>query len=186
MEIDLVKNIEKAFKGEIPIKITLNSGNDFWAFLHYIIYLEGDLTIIGEDIVDGSLFNFAIGNITKIDPNIDMVYTPKCSLKVIEKYIEEIRRINGSDERLILKIKQIGNLSIPPYQYLIRPFMTTNQFGDMIWAATVEVSEVLFIWLLSLNGKVEIIGTDGIKIRYLKFCESRLKNQEDSNTKLVS
>src|SRR5690606_40880888 len=101
---------------------------------------------------------------------------PKFSKFEIDEFVLGLRAIDENEIRLILKIYSIENFHLELKNQLIsNPCMVTNPHGELIWAASVEPSEVIFEWILSLGESVEIIDPMSFKQSYLMYCESKLK-----------
>ena len=117
-------------------------------FAHRMIYVDGVLTFIGEDIGDRCLVSFDFNEMSDVSIFEEKSYQANFTPMEIDDFIYAIRTITGNEERIVLKVTAPEKVNLKPdYQFLGSPYMTTNADGDFIWAASIEVSEELFSWL---------------------------------------
>jgi hypothetical protein len=173
---DLVHKLEKALKSEHICEFKLEDGLETSTYLHKIVYLEGMLSIIGEDINTKQIIAFGAHEIQDFETVEKHSYVRNFSSVEIDDFISAMRAIDGIEERLVLKVssKLEGDIT-PKYIHLGKPFVTSNMEGDRIWVAHVEPSDELFEWLVALQDHVEIVDPASIKWGVLKYCEEKLK-----------
>jgi hypothetical protein len=102
------------------------------------------------------------------------MFNPNLSQFQVNDFINEIRAINGKQERLILKFHaQDGEDLLLKYHYLHNPYVTANAEGDLIWAATIEMCDEIYLWLYEMRDKVEVLDPGFVRKQFSKFCETR-------------
>ncbi len=144
-------------------------------FPHRLIYLEGDLCVIGEDLSDQSLQNIPVEYIQNLC-DLDEAWQPTHSKLEVDDFISSIRSISESETRLVLKIHALASFeNTIPRNFLGNPAMISNPEGDLIWGASVESNIEIFHWLFELGADVEILDPTSFKKDYLKYCEDKLK-----------
>jgi hypothetical protein len=140
-----------------------------------IVYLDGELSLIGEGLNDKCLINLSInsiGNVFEEETTWEAVY----SKIEVDDFIASIRAITDNEVRLVLKVSGRDNFSQSiPHHHLVKPCMFTNSNGDFIWAASIEPNEAIYDWLNALGGDVEILDPIDFKKEYLTYCEHKLK-----------
>lgn len=138
-----------------------------------VIFFENTLSVIGEDIRTKQLITIEIDQIDDIEVR-GSDYRSLFSRLEVEDFINAMRAVAGSDERLVLKINCGEDISMPSdVIFLGNPYTTTNQYGDIIWAASVETSTYLFEWLYSIKDKISILDPSSIKNDFENFCDER-------------
>ena len=89
---------------------------------------------------------------------------------MVDDFINAIRAVAGSEERMVLKVKNAETVDLrPPYHFLGNPYMTSNMNGDLIWAASVEMSDDLLEWLYQIKDSVEILDPEHLKDRFEEY-----------------
>lgn len=129
--------------------------------------------VIGEDVLTKQLFTIDMNEVEDIEFQ-EFDYCSLYSRFEIEEYITALRHIDGSDQRLVLKINH--GFEIPAISNLIflgHPYSTTNQYGELIWAASVEKSLYLFDWLYSMRENIEILDPSDLRSEFEEFCQKR-------------
>lgn len=140
-----------------------------------IVYLDGDLNLIGEGLNDKCLINISINSITNIFEE-DTTWNPVYSKIEVDDFIASIRAITDNEVRLVLKVYGRDNFDKSiPHHHLGKPCMFTNPEGDFIWAASIEPNEAIFEWLSELGSDIEILDPLEFKKEYLAYCEHKLK-----------
>lgn len=153
------------------IKIKFHSHGECSLFPHRMVFLDGVLSLIGESVEDKSLVYFDINEISKLE-NVDTPYLPNLSQIEINDFVEQVRLINGKEERLVLKIYDHGDEEfLPEYHLLGNPFVTTSTEGDLIWAATIELCDDIFAWLYKMRDRVEVLDPGHVKEEFSEYCE---------------
>lgn len=179
MELNLKQIIETGIKEKTPLNLKLKGHEDsFEIFPLKLTYLEGGLSLIGEEIFEKSLVFFPINKLENACITQSDYEKPIHGQYDVEEFIENIRFMNGNEIRLVLKILEPEKVSelVPFYHYLRKPYVISNPRGELIWAASVEETEDLFEWLSNLQSKVEILDPVSFKKNFLDFCEKKLKN----------
>ena len=138
---------------------------------HNLIYLDGELSLVGEDLHDRSLIYFQMGEIAKVKRSGEQSYKKNFSDYEIGEFISSVRRLGDGEARLILKVFSQNNINLnPKYLFLGHTYMTSNSGGEYIWAASVEPSIELYEWLWSIRDKVEIVDPGFIKEEFARYC----------------
>jgi len=184
---NLFENLKKKIDYDIcyrqAIKINFFNNKECVIFPHRLVYLDGVLCVIGESTNDKILVYFSLEDIKRVE-DFQINYEPNLSQIEVNEFIGNLRVINGKEERLILKVfSQFQAELLPSYHFLGNPFVTSNTEGDMIWAATIEMSDDIFQWLYSMKERVEVLDPGHVRKDFAHFCE--LKN-ENSKLKKVS
>jgi len=140
-----------------------------------IVYLDGELSLIGEGLNDKCLINLSIESITNVFEEETPWKTVYSKIEV-DDFIASIRAITDNEVRLVLKVYGRDNFDKSiPHHHLGKPCMFTNPNGDFIWAASIEPNEAIFEWLNELGGDIEILDPIDFKKEYLSYCEHKLK-----------
>lgn len=129
--------------------------------------------VISEDVQTKQLITIDMNEVEDIEFQ-EFDYRSLYSRFEIEEYINALRHIDGSDQRLVLKVEY--GFEIPPISNLIflgHPYSTTNQYGELIWAASVEKSLYLFDWLYSMRDNIEILEPSDLRDEFEEFCQKR-------------
>lgn len=167
-----LSSLNKAISGHRVIYTT--AGNKTYeCFPHRVIYVDGVLTFIGEDVGDRCLVSFDFNEMNDVQIKEDKEYQANFTSKEIDDFIYAIRTITGNEERIVLKVMAPEKVNLKPdYQFLGNPYMTTNSDGDFIWAASVEVSGELFAWLDSIKDYIEILDPVDLNQKFNEYLES--------------
>lgn len=139
-----------------------------------LVYLDGELEVIGEELKRGILRPFLVENICEIqERHLPKNYKKNLTGQDVIDYIESGRLVIENEERLVLKIPSGQKIDLaPPYLYMGNPFAAINSDGDMIWAASLEISIPLFEWL-SMNPKIEILDPPSVAIQLQLFLQNK-------------
>ncbi|WP_164848225.1 WYL domain-containing protein [Halobacteriovorax sp. HLS] len=179
-----LQKTDEAIKRGFVMSIELHDGRKFDYFAHKAVFIEGELCLVGEDCNDRCLVYFNILEIEELKVDLDIQYIPNYSSIEVNDFIAAIRAVSGQEERLVLKIVSSSNVDLrPSYQFLGNPYVTTNMNGDLIWAASVERSDELYEWLLSINDHIEILDPSSLKKEYLEYCQAKLETIEEEYKK---
>lgn len=140
-----------------------------------IVYLDGELNLVAEDINDKCLINISLSQVSNLFED-DSAWNHIYSEIEVNDFISGIRAISENEVRLVLKVvgRDHFDRSIP-HQHLGSPCMFTNPEGDFIWAASIEPNTAIFEWLNELGRDVEILDPTDFKKEYLSYCEHKLK-----------
>lgn len=155
---EFISTIESTLNDHSLLEVKLQDGKVFDLYTHKLVYLDGALSLVGEDCTDRCLVYFNIdevGDLRKIGVSD---YRPNFSSVEVHDFIFAIRAVSGNEERLVLKILNQEGIDLnPSYHFLGNPYITANIDGEMIWAASVEISESLYDWLYDMKDQVEIL-----------------------------
>lgn len=171
----MIENLKKKINYDIarnqPIKLHFQQAKDCDMFPHRLVYLDGILCVIGEDIHNKILKFFPISELLDID-EIEIEYKANLSQIEVSEFINDLRIVNGRQERIILKFHAKAEVDVlPDFHYLHNPYVTTNSEGDMIWAATLEMCESIFEWLYEMKDQVEILDPGFVRKEFAQYCE---------------
>lgn len=140
-----------------------------------VVHLEGLLSLIAEDSEDNCLIVVPLKDIKWID-TLQINVRSRVSEFEIDEFITAIRSMSEKETRLILKIYDHQSINLfPDHQFLGKPCMVTNPYGDLIWAAYVEPCDSLYEWIMSLGKNVEILDPVKFKEEYLFYCEEKMR-----------
>lgn len=162
-----------ALKG--AVSLTTTSSKKYQVFPWKIIHLEGQLSMVAEDLSDHCLLVIPVNELIEVTA-LETTTSAKVSNFEVDEFIAAIRSMSEKETRLILKIHDPQSVNLfPDHHFLGKPCMITNPNGDLIWAAYVEACDDLFEWLLSLGGNVEILDPTNFKDDFLTYCEEKLR-----------
>ena len=180
---NLIMKIDCNIAARNSLKIKFFADKECSIFPHRLVFVEGILCIIGENIADKMLVYFGVEDIHDIE-NITTEYQPNLSQIEVNEFIDHLRLINGKDERLVLKFySQDQSELLPKYHFLGNPFVTTSAEGDLIWAATLEICDDIYNWLYKMRDKVEVLDPGHIRKEFSHYCELK---KEMSGSKKAS
>jgi hypothetical protein len=171
----MLENLKKKIQYDIAntksLKLHFGQDKDCDFFPHRLVYLDGILCVIGEDIHNKILKYFPITEIKNSD-ELNLSYEANFSQIEISEFINESSLISGKQVRLIIKFHASADVDVlPAFHYLHNPYTVTNGEGDMIWAATIEMCEDIFLWLYQMRDKIEILDPGPIRKDFAHFCE---------------
>lgn len=170
----LVQELETIIKGSKAIHFETALGASC-VIPHRIIHLEGELTLVAEDVADHSLSVHPLKSF-EYYKEFDGTAHKKAAHFEIEEFVAAIRKMNEKETRLILKIHEPNVVNVhPEHHFLGKPCMVNNHRGDLIWAAYVEPCEALYEWLITLGGKVEILDPTSFKEKFLEYCREKMR-----------
>ncbi len=179
-EDEIINIIEQVIEDTKCLQVQTVDNNLIHIFSHRLLYLEGYLSLVGENCSDRCLIYLALNEIKDIKINATSKYLPNYSTIEVNDFLSAIRAVGGHEERLVLKIYANEEVDInPEYHFFGKPYATSNSSGDSIWGASIEVSDYIYEWLLSLKGKVEILDPESVKRGLLSYCERKLKRDEE-------
>lgn len=155
------------------LNIETTEGNFIKTFPHKVVFLDGELSLIAEDVNDRCMICVAFDNINGISPEIEHNYRANFVMAEVDDFIMAIRSITGNEERLVLRVTSPEKVNLnPKYHFLGSPYVTTNTEGEFIWAASVEISPELFKWLASIQDEVEILDPQEVREEFKEFLDS--------------
>jgi hypothetical protein len=171
---ELISYIEESILDQQVLSINLNDKNHS-IYPFSLVYLEGELSLIGESVSDRTLINLPLSQIDNVIDDTSLFKANYSRLEVND-FISNIRAISDQETRLVLKIHALANFENSiPRNFLGNPAMISNPSGDLIWGATVESNPEIFKWIYSLGSDVEILDPTSFKKEYLNYCEGLLK-----------
>ncbi len=177
-EMYLVRKIEESFaKGQFVV-LNFFDRRKIHFYIHQLLFLEGELCLIGEDATSRHLIHYPISEIQDVKIELEEVYTPHYGDIEVSDFLKAIRAVNENEVRLVLKFSNDTEEINPRYHYLGNPYVTSNWNGEKIWAATVEESDYLYQWLLDVNENVEIMDPESVKRGLLNYCKRKLEEEE--------
>jgi hypothetical protein len=180
---NLKKKIDYDIVCRKSMRVQFFSKKECDIYPHRLVYLDGTLCVVGENITDKTLVYFGLEDISDVI-NLEFLYEPNLSQLEVNDFIGHLRMVNGKEERLILKIySQDQSELLPEYHFLSNPFVTSSTEGDMIWAATIEMCDDVFEWLYSMRDRVEVLDPGHIRKEFSQYCELKSDN---TNSKKAS
>ncbi len=160
--------LEESILEKQVISIKLLKGQK-QVFPRKIVYFDGELNLIAEDLGDRSLININLSSMKDVFKE-EFSYKQTYTRFEIDEFVSSIREMGETFIRLVLKIYSKDNFSLKfDNMYFEKPCFVSNPNGDFIWAATVEPSEQLFEWLNELGPSVEILDPSSFKIEFLNY-----------------
>ncbi len=170
---ELIKDVQAASKDGRVCEFTFLDQSSIRVRPWRVVLSQNVYKIITEDILTKKLITIDMNEVEDIEfQSFD--YQSMYSRFEIEEYINALRHIDGSDQRLIIKLAYGHELQpISNLIFLGHPYSTTNQYGEIIWAASVEKSLYLFDWLYSMRDHIEILEPSCIKEEFEDFCQKR-------------
>lgn len=166
----MIEQIEDCLKSGLLLQVIGKDSKSTTIFPHRLVFLEGELSVVGEDNTDRSLICVSVNEIEDVRLLINSDYTQNFTPRSVDDFINAIRAVAGSEERMVLKVKNAETVDLkPPYHFLGNPYMTSNMNGDLIWAASVEMSDDLLEWLYQIKDSVEILDPEHLKERFEEY-----------------
>jgi hypothetical protein len=160
------------------ITIEAENNNYIKAYPHKVVFLDGVLSLIAEDVNDRCMICMEFSDMLGITPKFEHNYKVNFVSAEVDDFIMAIRSITGNEERLVLRISSPEKVNLKPqYHFLGSPYVTTNTEGEFIWAASVEVSSELFRWLDSIKEEIEILDPQEVKEEFENFLVSESANR---------
>lgn len=143
-------------------------------FPHRLVYIDGRLSMVGEDYEDRCLVYFETDQVKRIVLDESREYRANYTHHEVNDFISAVRSMSGKESRLILKVSGQDKVDFSPkYHFFANPYLTQNEDGHTIWAGTVEASEELLEWLWGFRHHLEIIDPQNIKKAFVDYCESK-------------
>jgi len=143
-------------------------------FIHKIVYIDGILSIIGEEVNDRCLTCIDINEIQAYSIEQGNNYRPNYASAEVDDFITAIRSISGNEQRLVMKVSSPEKVNLKPdFHFLGNPYITTNTEGEFIWAASVEVSHELYNWLATIYSDIDVIDPKTVKEELESFMENK-------------
>lgn len=176
--VELVKKIEDGLNRGLVVQFNYNQSRSCSIYPHKLVYLEGELCIVGEEVGDRCLVSIPVSEIENLSFDVTKSYRTNFSPLEVDDFILAMRVVSGSEDRLVLKLKATTDVDLnPPYHFLGNPYITTNSQGDVIWAASIEICEDFYAWLHGLGDRVEIMDPPHVAEAYQQWvsCENEIK-----------
>lgn len=172
-----IETVDQALLEKNSLFLTLCDGKKQEVFPYHLIYIDGELNLVGEDCTDRRLIAYEFDDIARVVSVSRRGYKPHFSSIEIKDFISALHEMSGREARLVLKLFASEKFDLSPrHHFLGNPYITTNGEGDMIWAATVEVSHELFDWLYSIRWAIkDFIEPQGVQEEFLNYCKEREK-----------
>lgn len=171
--VEMVKKIEDGLSRGLVIELHWKKDKVTSIYPHKLVYLEGELSLVGEDANDRCLIAFPVNDIESTRFDVTKNYQANFSPLEIDDFILAMRVVSGNEERLVLKLKTANDVDLnPPYHFLGNPYITTNSEGDVIWAASIEVCDDFYAWLHGLGERVQIMDPPQVAKGYKEWLET--------------
>ncbi len=172
-----LETVDEALLQKNSLFISLHDGKKKEVFPYHMIFIEGKLTLVGEDCTDRCLVAHEIDEIARVVSVSRKGYKPHFSVGEIKDFVSALHEMSGKEARLVLKLSTAEKFDLSPrHHFLGNPYVTTNGEGDMIWAATVEVSHELFDWLYSIRWAIkDFMDPQSVQEEFLNYCKEREK-----------
>ena len=162
----LVEQLEAFILKREALKIVVSSHDapSLEIFPYKLVYLQGNLTLIGEDIHSQQLVTLNIDDIEKA-----RIIPQKCqnnfSAFDIDHFIDANRKMYDQERRLIIKLPNLfADIDLEPkFHFLGNPSLVSNAQGEFIWGASVELNEELLKWLATIKNDIHIINSPDIE-----------------------
>lgn len=169
----LINRLESSIIFKSPIKVKFNNGGENIFYAHRMIFIEGTLSCIFEETTDKSLVYFELHKILDVEA-FAIRYDPQFTPFEINHFVNNLRMINGNEERLVLKIFGKEDLNfLPKYHFLSSPYVAMGKDGDIIWAATIEMCDDIYQWLYSMKDHVEVLDPTTVKKEFSRYCQMK-------------
>lgn len=175
-----VNRVESALIFKVGIKLEFHNGNQVNFYAHRVCFLDGVLCVIGEDLDSKHLNYHYFDSIKDVTP-FTFEVSPRYSVLEINGFISAMRLVHNNEERIVLRV--FGNQEInliPKFHHLHNPYVTMGKSGDLVWAASIEVCDDLFLWLHSIKDHIEILDPSTIKEQFGRFCSSQVGEKKAS------
>lgn len=184
-QLYLIRKIEESFAKGKNLQVEFFSRNKQLIHVHLMVFLDGELSIVGEDVQTGQLDSWEIKSIQDIKIDLQSKYIPRYGEIEVNDFVKAHRSIGENEVRLVLKFSRSTQAIDPRFHFLGNPFVTTNWNGDKIWAASVEISDYLYQWLLSVHENIEIMDPESVKKGLYEYCRRKVE-EEKKDLKKVS
>lgn len=172
---EIASDLQVCIESSKTCMLKFKSGLEMELFPWRLLFFENNLVLIAEELKTKRLLTVEVVEIEEMEMRGNDYHSPFSRLEV-EDFINAMRLVDGSDERLVIKIHYGSEINMPNnYIFLGNPYTTTNQYGDIIWAATVERSKPLYDWLYAIREKIDILDPSSIKTEFESYCEEQDK-----------
>jgi predicted DNA-binding transcriptional regulator YafY len=172
---ELISFIEEAIIDKELININLKSSKNMKLYPRKIVFLDNELSLVGEGVEDNCLLNISLSEVHSVYED-EQEWKPHFSSMEIDDFIASIRAITENEIRLVLKVFEREKFNTDlKHHHFGNQCMFTNPEGDHIWAATIEPNEEILSWLSELGQDVEVLDPVSVKRDLLRYCEDKLK-----------
>ncbi len=179
--IEMVNKIEDGLSRGLIVQLHWGQSKVTSVYPHKLVYLEGELCLVGEDASDRCLVSFPVNDVSSIRFDVTKNYQANFSPIEVDDFILALRVVSGNEERLVLKLKTASDVDLnPPYHFLANPYITTNSEGDVIWAASVEVCDDFYAWLHGLGDRVKIMDPHHVAEGYGEWLVHQTEHKKAS------
>ncbi|MEX1099763.1 MAG: hypothetical protein WEB87_05015, partial [Bacteriovoracaceae bacterium] len=136
MQSELAAFIEEAILDKSALKISLKEGQKISVFPRKVVFLDGALSLVGEEVQDNCLINVGINEIQSATEE-EKIWKKLFSQMEVEDFICSLRAVAEKEVRLVLKVysRESFNSNLK-HQHFANQCMFTNPQGDFIWAAS--------------------------------------------------
>jgi len=170
----LLKVINEVMIKDEKIHFMTNDHKKIDIFIHKIVFVDGLLSIIGEDTNDRCLTCLDIDQIKSYHMEGGSHYHANFADAEVDDFIAAVRAISDDEQRLVMKVVSPDKVNLKPdFHFLGNPFVTTNTEGEFIWAASVEVSKELYKWLASIYSDITVIDPKEVHDGLESFMEQK-------------
>ncbi len=169
----IINRIDRSIVEKRKLNIELANKKLIELYPIRLVYIDGELSLIGECLGDKILNYFSISEFKNVNLT-DQFFESEHSPIEINEFIQSLRVVNGHEERIILKVYAQDQVNLmPEHHFLGNPFVTSNGEGDLIWAADLELCEDVFQWLYSIKDQVEILDPGHIRKEFSLYCQNK-------------
>lgn len=182
-QIYLIRKIEESYAKGRVIQADFFNHAKLSVYVHQLVFIDGELCIVGENIQNKKMGNWPLDEIQAAKIDLECHYRPVYSELEVTDYLKALRSIAENEVRLVLKFTRAQSVE-PRFHFLGNPFVTTNWNGEKIWAATVEVSDYLYQWLLSVHDHVEIMDPESVKCGLVEYCQREVAKESKDKSHL--
>lgn len=173
---EMVERIEKCLLEKMVIELDSTNLGHKKVFPLKLVFLADHLQLIAEEIQndadDGTIIHIPVNEIYFLKENWEEDYESHYGVLEINQFINGLRVIQDHQVRLIIKFK--GQQFIDPpdqYHHFTNPYIVANNEGDYIWAATTEISQKIYKWLMSFGERIEILDPQSFKLNFEEYCQ---------------
>ena len=158
---ELIKSLETSIQQKEALKIAPPTPPSLKVFPYRLVYLQGQLSLIGENICTHQLIILDIQEIETVQV-IQQKYQNNFSTFDIDHFINANRKMSDQEYRLVIKLSSLfANIDLKPkFHFFGNPCLISNSQGEFIWGASVELNDELLKWLSIIKNDVHIINPE--------------------------
>ena len=170
-----METVDQALSQKHSLFLCLRDGKKKEVFPYHLIFVEGKLNLVGEDCADRCLVAHELEEVVRVESVSRKGFKPHFSVVEIKDFISALHEMSGREARIVLKLSSAEKFDLSPrHHFLGNPYVTTNGEGDLIWAATVEVSSEFFDWLYSIRWAIkDFMDPQSVQEEFLNYCKER-------------